>query len=89
MMIDGKELMTFLQSFKDSMETKMEEAKHNMKDMEMKIETKIEATNRKIDGKLNEIGIEMKEVKEKIIENEEKGRDMEKRMDERLSLLEK
>ena len=68
-----KKIMDFLQMFKDSMETKMTETRD-----------KIEATNRKIDGRLNGIEDEVKKVNEKIEAADKAGA----RMDARLSALE-
>ena len=68
-----KKIMDFLQLFKDSMETKITETRDE-----------IEATNRKIDGRLTGIEEEVKKVNEKIVASDKAGA----RMDARLSALE-
>ena len=67
------EILSFLQTFKESIEKKMVETK-----------VEIEATNRKLDGRLNNIEDEVRKVNDKIVNSDE----ISARMDTRLSVLE-
>ena len=66
------EILSFLQTFKESMEKKMVETK-----------VEIEATNRKLDGRLNNIEEEVRKVNDKIVSSDE----ISNRMDARLLYL--
>ena len=69
--------MDFLKKFQMNMELKMDDTKNSM-------EKKIESTNRKIDGRLDAIDTDIKNMNGKMKENEEVNR----RMDARLHHLE-
>ena len=80
--ITSGDLLTFLQSFQKNMENKFVE---NSKI----VEEQIEATNKKIDERLNRVDSEVEHVNKKIDENEDRNRMMNQRMEGRLGLLEK
>ena len=79
------DLMKFLQGFQQKMELNMEETKKSIETTNRSIEV----NNRIINGRLDGIDSEVKEVNRKILENESKSQDINERMDKRLSELER
>ena len=79
--VTPKDLITFLHTFKESMEIKIEKTREG-------IEEKMENTNKKIDGKLKEIDEEVKKINLKMNETEEKNEEVNAKMERRLTALE-
>ena len=71
------QLMNFLENFQRKMEDKMEDTRKS-----------IETTNQKIDGRLDGIDKEVRNLNQRMDSNEETGQKMNKRMDERMAILE-
>ena len=79
--VTSGELLFFLKNFQKTMEQKFEETKGSM-------EEKIEATNVKLDTRLNSVDEDLKKVNKKIDVNEERSKVISKRMEIRLIALE-
>ena len=78
------DLMKFLKGFQSNMESKMEDTKKMIEDTNKQVE----AMNRIIDGRLEIINSEIKKVNHKMVDNEVKNDELNRRMDVRLTLLE-
>ena len=85
----NKDIMTFLETFKEAMEIKIEKSTEKMEGKIEQTNIKLEDTNRKIDSRLDTIDSEILKMKEKMDCVEDKSDSINKRMEERMGLLEK